>query len=141
MASYPPYQPPNTPEEIAREQERIRLILEINSEILEHVNRLQAEGQGGALPGAAPVPGSPTQDKPASSDFVTCLRATQVNVAYLAIACQGGGTGKNRGTPRTMMTHLRVGEKKIALLTNACRDVRTAYHGRPTDDSFAARQV
>ena len=43
----PPYHVPSSPEEVAREQERINLLLEINGDILEHVNVMQGEGRAG----------------------------------------------------------------------------------------------
>lgn len=62
--SVPPYQAPTNPEQVAREQERINLLLEINNDIIEHVNTLQIDGQG---PGMAP------QMKQASSEYIRLL--------------------------------------------------------------------
>lgn len=65
----PPYQPPTNPEQVAKEQERIGLLLEINNDILQHVNGLQTEGQGGLMPGAGTAPGQ----KPPSQEYIKCV--------------------------------------------------------------------
>lgn len=57
-----PYHVPSSPEEVMREQERINMLLEINSDILEHVNTMQGEGRGGLY-------GQPSGGPQASSEF------------------------------------------------------------------------
>lgn len=46
-ARFPLYQPPTTPEGVARERERINTLLELNQELLQHASKLQAMNQGG----------------------------------------------------------------------------------------------
>ena len=43
---FPVYQPPTTPEDIAREHERVALLLTVNQELLQHLVKLQTEGKG-----------------------------------------------------------------------------------------------
>lgn len=78
----PPYQPPTTPEQVAKEQERINLLLEINNEILQHVSSLQTEGQGGVMPGQQ-VAGA---QKPPSQEYIRCALVTGLGQVHLEYA-------------------------------------------------------
>jgi hypothetical protein len=70
----------------AREQKRVDMLLEINIELLQEINSLQAQGRGGAM-----NPQHQLQlrqlnmdDSMAAEEYIQCLRRVQANLAYLA---------------------------------------------------------
>nr|POE84543.1 hypothetical protein CFP56_78629 [Quercus suber] len=77
--------PPLSPHSQNREQERISLLLGINVDLLQEVNRLQAEGRGGATSAQQQLQlkqqGQP--DNMASDEYIQCLRRVQANLSYL----------------------------------------------------------
>lgn len=75
----PPYQAPSSPEQAAREQERINLLLEINGDILEHANTMQLEGQGGITNQPATVP----QMKQAGPEYARLLGTEPLVAEYM----------------------------------------------------------
>lgn len=82
----PPYQIPSTPEQAAREQERVNLLMDINSEIFEHVNQLQGDGHGGSIGQNQNMPPA-AHSKQASPEYIRLgydLPAKQANVADLS---------------------------------------------------------
>ncbi|KAK5168955.1 uncharacterized protein LTR77_006264 [Saxophila tyrrhenica] len=95
---------PQSPGQQSLEQQRIQLLLSINLDLLEEVNRLQAEGQGGVL--------SETQqndarakgldDKMASQEYVQCLRRIQANLAYMMPKAQPQAAAKMQPGPAHM---------------------------------------
>lgn len=102
---------PMSPQSAARERARVSVLLEINTLLLQEVVSLQAQGKAGATanqgqqsptsptsatdptnvlsnsPGEPPKsaggPGS-TTSKPASQEFVDCMKRLQANLSYLA---------------------------------------------------------
>jgi hypothetical protein len=77
---------PQSPGTQAREQKRVDLLLEINIELLQEINTLQAQGRGGAM-----NPQHQLQlrqlnmdDSMAAEEYIQCLRRVQANLAYLA---------------------------------------------------------
>ncbi|KAF2659510.1 hypothetical protein K491DRAFT_712543 [Lophiostoma macrostomum CBS 122681] len=80
-------QPPSpaSPVALAREQERMTTLFEINTLLLKEVVDLQSQGKGGQ-PGAPPGGQDAKADnKPTSSkEYIDCMRRLQSNLAYLA---------------------------------------------------------
>jgi hypothetical protein len=79
-------QAPQSPGTQAREQKRVDMLLEINIELLQEINSLQAQGRGGAM-----NPQHQQQlrqlnmdDSMAAEEYIQCLRRVQANLAYLA---------------------------------------------------------
>lgn len=77
--------PPLSPSSQNREQERVSLLLDINLDLLQEVNRLQAEGKGGATSPQQQIQlkqlGQP--DHLATEEYIQCLRRVQANLGYL----------------------------------------------------------
>lgn len=102
---------PMSPQSAARERARVSVLLEINTHLLQEVVSLQAQGKAGSTvnqgqqsptsptsatdptnalsnsPGEPPKsaggPGS-SNSKPASQEFVDCMKRLQANLSYLA---------------------------------------------------------
>ncbi|KAF7190577.1 hypothetical protein HII31_07736 [Pseudocercospora fuligena] len=77
--------PPKSPAAQSREEQRINLLFEINVELLQEVNRLQAEGKGGAISPqqVAQLKAQGQAAVQASEEYIQCLRRVQANLAYL----------------------------------------------------------
>ncbi|KAL4878762.1 hypothetical protein BJY04DRAFT_195049 [Aspergillus karnatakaensis] len=104
----PPQQGPSqstaqaqSPVAAARDKERVSVLLEINSMLLEEVVNLQSTGKAGGPPAqqapqdsnpSNPSPTSETADKNAQKtpEYVNCMRRLQVNLAYLATVADKG---------------------------------------------------
>lgn len=106
---------------VAREEERVSTLLEINSHLIQEVTNLQAQGKAGNQP----VPASPTADNanamsnspsdPAkkgqtSQEYADCMRRLQANLAYLAAIADASkkASGQRPVGPAIMIppTHL-----------------------------------
>ncbi|KAL2821399.1 hypothetical protein BDW59DRAFT_150051 [Aspergillus cavernicola] len=83
----------------AREKERVSVLLEINSMLLQEAINLQTTGKTGGPPAqqaASESNPSPTSDSNADKnaqrnpDYVNCMRRLQVNLAYLATVADKG---------------------------------------------------
>ncbi|OCK84517.1 hypothetical protein K432DRAFT_378543 [Lepidopterella palustris CBS 459.81] len=74
-----------------RDRERVAVLLDINSELLQEIVSLQAQGKAGHI-GQMPPPkeeGKPEPDlKPASKEYVDCMRRLQANLSYLATTAE-----------------------------------------------------
>ncbi|KAL4867893.1 hypothetical protein BDV12DRAFT_170502 [Aspergillus spectabilis] len=87
-----------SPAAVAREKERVSVLLEINSMLLEEVVNLQSTGKAGGPPAlqapqdSNPSPTSESADKTAqrTPEYVNCMRRLQVNLAYLATVADKG---------------------------------------------------
>jgi len=77
---------PQSPGAQSRENQRIELLFEINVDLLQEVNTLQAQGKGGATSPqqAMQMKAQGMDDKMASDEFIQCMRRIQANLAYLA---------------------------------------------------------
>ncbi|KAF2759965.1 hypothetical protein EJ05DRAFT_484845 [Pseudovirgaria hyperparasitica] len=102
-------QSPITPEGQAKERERMTLLLDINSELLQELSILQSQGKGGAGGGTdGPVgPGGgmkPDGQQQASKDYLELLRRLQSNLAYQASTAEryGGKVGQVQPGPAIM---------------------------------------
>lgn len=76
---------PQSPGAQNREQQRIALLLEINNELLQEIDRLQAEGQGGAT-NQQQLQQQRSEGQPeklASDLYINTIRRVQANLAYL----------------------------------------------------------
>lgn len=86
---------PQSPGSQNREQQRISVLFEINVALLQEVNRLQAEGHGGAISPQMVMQfrneGKP--DKMASDEYIQCLRRVQANLSYLAPKASADASG------------------------------------------------
>lgn len=82
--SYSPTSP-QSPGTQNREQQRISLLLEINNELLQDIDRLQAEGQGGIMnpQQLQQVRSDGQPEKPASEQYINVMRRLQANLQYL----------------------------------------------------------
>lgn len=84
-----------SPKAVAREEERVTTLLEINSHLIQEVASLQSQGKAGSLPGQQ-SPTSPTTSdanngtgetpkrQPPSQEYAECMRRLQANLSYLA---------------------------------------------------------
>ncbi|KAF2102075.1 hypothetical protein NA57DRAFT_54009 [Rhizodiscina lignyota] len=80
---------PLSPSLIARERQRVSLLLTINSELLQEIITLQMQGKGGVIGQQVPskeedVKGPNAMNKPPSREYIDCMRCLQANLAYLA---------------------------------------------------------
>lgn len=87
---------PMSPQAIAREEERVTTLLEINAHLIQEVTSLQAQGKAGSGSQASPTsptpgnavgsssPGDATKRQPPSPEYADCMRRLQANLAYLA---------------------------------------------------------
>lgn len=87
---------PMSPQAIAREEERVTTLLEINAHLIQEVMSLQAQGKAGSAGQNSPT--SPTagnnagansppegaKRQPPSPEYADCMRRLQANLAYLA---------------------------------------------------------
>lgn len=87
---------PLSPQAVAREEERVTTLLEINAHLIQEVTSLQAQGKAGS--GSQASPTSPTSGnnagtnspsdgpkrQPPSPEYADCMRRLQANLAYLA---------------------------------------------------------
>ncbi|KAK4545017.1 hypothetical protein LTR36_003568 [Oleoguttula mirabilis] len=85
IASAPSPRTPQSPGSQTREQQRVALLLDINVDLLQEVNRLQAQGKGGAinLQQQAQLKSQGQQMELAADDFIQVLRRVQAILAYL----------------------------------------------------------
>lgn len=72
---------PLSPNSQNTEQSRIKLILEINADLLEEISNLQAQGKGGITSAQKAVN---RDDKVATDEYISTLRRVQANLAWLA---------------------------------------------------------
>ncbi len=81
---------PQSPGSRTLEQQRVVLLLSINSDLLDEANRLQAQGSGGATSEKHQQMLQQTgQDgKYATPEYMQCMRYVQANIAYLAPKAQ-----------------------------------------------------
>lgn len=89
---------PLSPQAIAREEERVTTLLEINAHLIQEVMSLQAQGKAGSAGQNSPTSptsgnnagattNSPTDGakrQPPSPEYADCMRRLQANLAYLA---------------------------------------------------------
>ncbi|EMC95748.1 hypothetical protein BAUCODRAFT_49756, partial [Baudoinia panamericana UAMH 10762] len=90
---------PLTPGSQNREQQRITLLLELNLEMLQEVNRLQADGKGGAInpQQQAQLKAADQPSGMASDEYIQVLRRVQANLAYLMPKAQGDASKTPKG--------------------------------------------
>ncbi len=135
-------QQPQSPQSLAREKERVSVLLEINSYLLQEVVSLQAQGKAGGPPNSLPQQ-SPTQEtaagspasatdpsnplnnspidptkpagtKPPSQEYIECMRRLQANLAYLAAIADAKkkAAGSIPATPAIMAPPPQLSEVK-----------------------------
>lgn len=77
---------PQSPGTQAREQKRVEMLLDINSELLQEINNLQAQGRGGAMnpQHQLQLRALNMDESMAAEEYIQCLRRVQANLAYLA---------------------------------------------------------
>jgi hypothetical protein len=97
---------PQSPQSAARERARVTVLLEINTQLLQEVVSLQAQGKAGVTPSQPQQQQSPTSPtsatdhsalnqspmdpskqvaaKPPSQEYADCMRRLQANLSYLA---------------------------------------------------------
>lgn len=100
----PPPATPQSPQSAARERARVTVLLDINTQLLQEVVSLQAQGKAGVTPSQPQQsPTSPTSAtdpsalnqspvepskqgpaKPPSQEYADCMRRLQANLSYLA---------------------------------------------------------
>ncbi|TKA45639.1 hypothetical protein B0A54_04178 [Friedmanniomyces endolithicus] len=90
---------PQSPGSHSREQQRVALLLDINTDMLHEVNRLQAEGKGGAttpqIQAQMKAAGQPADL--ASEEYTQVLRRVQANLGYLMPVAQNDAQKTPRG--------------------------------------------
>ncbi|KAI5364208.1 hypothetical protein Slin15195_G098660 [Septoria linicola] len=90
---------PQSPSASSREQQRSNILLEINIELLQEVNELQAQGKGGAI-SPQQVQQARSEGRPdtmASEEYIQCLRRVQANLAYLMPKAQTDPSQQAKG--------------------------------------------
>lgn len=77
---------PQSPTSQSLERSRIKLVLEINVDLLEEVAKLQVQGKGGATnpQHQAQLKALNKNDKMAADEFTQTMRRVQANLAWLA---------------------------------------------------------
>ncbi|KAF2808103.1 uncharacterized protein BDZ99DRAFT_392203 [Mytilinidion resinicola] len=82
-------QSPVSPGAQARDKERVTLLLEINTELLQEICRLQEQGKSGHI-GPMPPPKEEGKEdvKAASKEYIDCMRRLQANLSYLATTAE-----------------------------------------------------
>ncbi|KAK1063750.1 hypothetical protein LTR74_009225 [Friedmanniomyces endolithicus] len=90
---------PQSPGSHSRKQQRVALLLDINTDMLHEVNRLQAEGKGGAttpqIQAQMKAAGQPADL--ASEEYTQVLRRVQANLGYLMPVAQNDAQKTPRG--------------------------------------------
>lgn len=91
-----PVSVPMSPRAVAREEERVTTLLEINAHLIQEVTSLQAQGKAGSGNQTSPTsptsgnnagsnsPGDGNKRTPPSPEYADCMRRLQANLAYLA---------------------------------------------------------
>ncbi|KAL4790980.1 hypothetical protein BDV19DRAFT_371423 [Aspergillus venezuelensis] len=88
-----------SPAAVAREKERVSVLLEINSILLQEVINLQSSGKAGGPPAQQgsqeqnPSPTSestPDKNAPRTPEYANCMRRLQINLGYLATVADKG---------------------------------------------------
>ncbi|KAL2832792.1 hypothetical protein BJY01DRAFT_225686 [Aspergillus pseudoustus] len=85
----------------AREKERVAVLLEINSLLLQEAINLQSSGKTGGPPAQASQDSNPSPTSESNADknaqrspeYMNCMRRLQVNLAYLATVADKGKKG------------------------------------------------
>jgi hypothetical protein len=85
----------------AREKERVSVLLEINSMLLQEAVNLQSSGKAGGPPAQAAQDSNPSPTSESNADknaqrspeYMNCMRRLQVNLAYLATVADKGKKG------------------------------------------------
>ncbi|KAK4574246.1 hypothetical protein LTR86_002007 [Recurvomyces mirabilis] len=94
---------PQSPGSAIREQQRVALLLDINAELLQELNKLIASGAGGltSMKQVSELNANGQNGDMASDDFMHVFRRLQANLAYLMPLAQNGGSRTAKG-PATM---------------------------------------
>lgn len=85
-----------SPAALAREKERVSVLLEINSILLQEAINLQTSGKAGGAPAQqgdsnpSPTESAPDKNVQRSPEYVNCMRRLQANLAYLATVADKG---------------------------------------------------
>jgi hypothetical protein len=113
-----PGNPNSPPDALSIDKQRVSLILEINSYLLEQIQALQAEGKGGDVqsPQAAnsSADGSTEQQKKPSREYVEPLRRMQANLAYLASLAERHQKPNANHPPWPQVMTAPPGDEKLA---------------------------
>lgn len=93
-----------SPGTLAREQKRTELLLDINGELLQEINNLQAQGRGGAVnpQHQQQLRALNMSESMASEEYIQCLRRVQANLAYLMPRADAGQASKAPPGPAHM---------------------------------------
>ncbi|KAK5114472.1 hypothetical protein LTR62_002407 [Meristemomyces frigidus] len=86
---------PQTAEGLAREQQRVALLLDINTELLQELNKLIASGASGAPNTVPNTDGS--NSSVASEEYLSVLRRVQENLRYLMPVAQNDASKTPKG--------------------------------------------
>lgn len=132
---------PLSPGAQSKDQQRIDLLFEINVELLQEVNRLQNEGEGGAI-SAQQVEQLNRQGKPAtmaSDKYIHCLRRVQANLAYLMPKAQPDPATQQKAPPgpahMTPPPHMSQLQEKYERLRELFPDWHGLDHRMPASSS------
>jgi hypothetical protein len=103
------------------EQQRIALLLSINTQLLQESQKLQSEGKGGATNAqqATQMQAAGQPAALASPEYIDVLRHIQANLAYLMPSAQGGDKSKVPKGPQFMAPpqHMQSGPQYEELRT------------------------
>jgi hypothetical protein len=126
-------QTPHSPGSHARELQRIELLLNINVDLLQEINSLQAQGMGGAMSPQhqAQLRAQNMSDKMATEEYISTLRRVQANLAYLSLKADPQAGQKSIPGPAHMTAppHMARLQAKYERLTELFPD--WTGHDRP----------
>jgi hypothetical protein len=107
----------STPDSSSLDKQRVTLILDINSHLLEQIQLLQATGKGGDVqtPANPSQPAAdPAEAKKPSREYVEPLRRMQANLAYLASLAERHQKPNANAPPWPQVMTAPPGDEKLA---------------------------
>lgn len=102
----------NVPQQGDIDKQRVTLILDINSHLLEQIQILQANGKGGDV--QSPAQGVEGQAKKPPREYVEPLRRMQANLAYLASLSERHQKPNSQQPPWPQVMTGYPGDEKLA---------------------------
>ena len=113
--------PANAPSQAELDKQRVTLILEINSQLLEQIQALQAAGKGGdvqspAQNNAADGAEAQQQPKKPAREYVESLRRMQANLAYLASVAERHQKPNAQTPPWPQVMSAPPGDERLAAM-------------------------
>jgi hypothetical protein len=134
-------QPPTTgagPSQAEIDKQRVTLLLEINSHLLELIQTLQQAGKGGDVQSPA-NPSEPAEQKKPSREYVEPLRRMQANLAYLASLAERHQKPGAQAPPWPQVMTAPPGDEKLSAMYARLQSLFPAW--RVQQQRMAAAQA